>query len=307
MKRLFYTLFLIFAVSTGLFAQSDWNTYPARSIADVLALNPAEATSKSDIIISANPFPSKSSVTYLGKRRPIGEDTKNFISLWVDTRNVPRENAQLLVEEFLFREKDKEYWIPVITRVSPAFIRDLKEGDEITIYYFFLGGYNPKKLQEKNSLKDKSKIVEDKVEWIFAVEAFERSAYKKQTLAAAVDKNLKGSENSDFLIDTRQSKTKAKVVFTGEIRSLSEKKQLFVRSWLEENEMPLGIAPLLKQEALFREGDKDYWLPVRKSILDEMSNSLKKGETVEIHTIFAGGIPQKDSTEWVFIVGEFTR
>lgn len=309
MKYLTPALFLIAVLSLNIFAQSDWHTYPVRSIAEIIALNPADSSDKADIIISAKPFPSKTNLIYTGKSRPVSQDTKNFIGLWVQTRNVPAENAGLLVEEFSFKEKDKEYWIPVITRVSPLFKRDLKEGDELIVYYFFLGGYNPKKLQEKSASKDKPlRPVEDKIEWIFAVEAFQKSEYKTQALNAAIDKKLESPGNkTDFLIDPRQVKSKSKVIYTGEIRNADEKKLLFLNHWLEKNEMPPGVARLLLQEARFREGEKDYWLPIRKSILEEMQRQLKKGDAVEIHTILAGGVPQTNSFEWVFIVGEFTR
>ncbi|HLM03524.1 MAG TPA: hypothetical protein VK400_20890 [Pyrinomonadaceae bacterium] len=309
MKYLFCALLLTFALASGLFAQSDWHTYPVRSIAEIIALHPPEATESADIIISAQPFPSKTTATYTGKRRPVGEHTKNFIGLWVETRGVPKENAQQLVEEFLFREKDKEYWIPVLKKVAPVFVGELKEGDEVVIYYFFLGGYNPKKLREKSTLKDKSTTpVEDKIEWVFAVEAFEKSAYRRQPLVAAIDKNLeKSSGKIDFLIDSRQVKSKSKVTYTGEIRAVSDRKRLFLERWLEKIDAPAPVVELFLQEARFRDGDKDYWLPVRKSILDEMKRRYQKGDGVEIHTILAGAIPQADAFDWIFIVGEFTR
>ena len=301
-------LFILF-LSLNLFAQTNFHLYPIRSIAEVIALNPAEQSEKADIVISANPFPSKTSVIYTGKSRPVGEDTKNFISLWVETRNVPPENAKMLVEEFLFIENGKEYWMPVHIKTAPKLKNELKAGDDIIIYYFFLGGYNPKKLQEKRIVKDTSeKTTKDKIEWIFAVEIFQNSAYKTQSLAAAIDKKLEYSgDRVDFLIDSRQVKSKSKVIYTGEVRKASEKKILFLKRWAEKIGAPSGVVELMTQEARFREAEKDYWSPVRKSILEEMQQRLKKGESVEIHTILAGGIPQTDSFEWVFIVGEFTR
>ncbi|HEX9959370.1 MAG TPA: hypothetical protein VGB00_00390, partial [Pyrinomonadaceae bacterium] len=193
-------------------------------------------------------------------------------------------------------------------KVAPVFVGELKEGDQVVIYYFFLGGYNPKKLREKNSLKDKSATVEDKIEWIFAVEAFEKSAYRTQPLAAAIDKNLeKSSSKIDFLIDSRQVKSKSGVTYTGEVRAVSDRKRLFLERWLEKINAPAPVVELLLQEARFRDGDKDYWLPVRKSILDEMKRQYKKGDSVEIHTILAGAMPQADAFDWIFVVGEFTR
>jgi molybdopterin converting factor small subunit len=320
MKHILYIFLLILTLATSSFAQNDWHTYPVRTIADIIGAHSGEASQKADLIISANPFPSKTKAIYTGKSRPIGKRSKDFIKLWVQTRNVLASNADMLVEEILFREQDKEYWIPVIKKLVPFFSKELKEGDEIVIYYFFLGGYDEAKLiQKDSSLSDKAKKeealkVKAGIEWIFAVEEFQvlakpqGSAYINQSLAAAIDKDLTSSGKRDgFLIDARQVKTKSKVIYTGEIREASDKKMRFLKTWAESQSHPLGILQLLNQEARFREGDKDYWLPIRKKIADDMAAQLKKGDEVIIHTILAGGIPEANLIEWVFIVGEFSR
>lgn len=320
MKQRLYTFFLILAFAVPSFAQNDWHTYPARTIADIIEAHSGEASKKADLIISANPFPSKTKAVYTGRSRPIVKRTKDFIKLWVQTRNVPAGNADMLVEEFLFREQDKEYWIPVIKTLVPFFGKELKEGDEIVIYYFFLGGYDEAKLIQKDtSLSDKARSEEaakakGKIEWVFAVEEFQKtaeprtSAYINQPLAAAVDKSLASTgKKDDFLIDARQVKSKSKVIYTGELREAGEKNMRFLKFWAESQGYPTGILQLLQQEARFREGDKDYWLPIRKKIADDMAQQLKKGDEVIVHTILAGGISQAGSIEWVFIVGEFSR
>ncbi len=325
MKQILYIFFLILAFTIPSFAQNDWHTYPVRTIGGLIEATSGEASQKSDLIISANPFPSKTKVTYMGKSRPVGKRTKDFIKLWTETRNVPASNADMLAEEFLFREQNKEYWIPVIKTLVPFFGKELKEGDEIVIYYFFLGGYDEAKLIQKDtSLSEKAKNeaaskATGKIEWIFAVEEFQKlavkpqnnsggSAYISQSLIAAVDKELKVSgKKDDFLIDVRQVKSKSKVIYTGEIREASENKMRFLKAWAESQGHPLGILQLLKQEARFREGDKDYWLPIRQKIADDMATQLKKGDEVVIHTILAGGTPEGNSVEWVFIVGEFSK
>ncbi len=177
MKHLIQIALLIGALSISAYAQSDWHTYPMRSIAEIVQAHSGEVSKKSDLIVSADPFPSKTVVTYTGTHRPAGEYSKYFINLWVQTRNVSPENANMLVEEYLFKEKDKEYWVPVVKPLTPFFDKELKAGDEITIYYFFLGGYNEKTLREKKKDKPKEKStekVEDKVTWIFAVEEFQK-------------------------------------------------------------------------------------------------------------------------------------
>ena len=320
MKHILYIFLLILTFTTPSVAQNDWHTYPIRTIAEIINVHSGEVSQKADLIISTNPFPSKTKVIYTGKSRPSGKRTKDFIKLWVQTRNVPASNADMLVEEFLFREQDKEYWIPVVKTLVPFFGKELKEGDEIVIYYFFLGGYDEAKLIQKDtSLSEKAKKeealkVKAGIEWIFAVEEFQKlakaqgSAYIDQSLAAAIDKDLTSSgKKGDFLIDARQVKSKSKVIYTGEIREASEKKMRFLKFWAESQGHPLGILQLLTQEARFREGDKDYWLTIRKKIADDMAVQLKKGDEVIIHTILAGGVSQADSIEWVFIVGEFSR
>jgi len=326
MKPILYTFFLILMFTIPSFAQNDWHTYPVRTIADLIEAHSGEASQKVDLIISAKPFPSKTKAIYTGKSRSIGKRTKDFIKLWTETRSVPAGNADILVEEFLFKEQDKEYWIPVIKTLVPFFGKELKEGDEIIIYYFFLGGYDEAKLSEKDTSlkieKPKAEITskdKGKIEWIFAVEEFQKptlkpqnnsggSAYINQPLAVAIDKGLKGTgKKDDFLIDVRQVKSKSKVVYTGEVRETGEKKMRFLKFWAESRGIPPGVLELLKQEARFREGDKDYWLPIRKKIADDMAEQLKKGDEVVIHSILAGGMPEADSAEWVFVVGEFSR
>lgn len=320
MKRILYTFSFILTLAIPSSAQNDWHTYPARTIAELINSHSGETSQKADLIISANPFPSKTAATYTGKSRPIGKRTKDFIKLWVQTRNAPAGNADMLVEEFLFREQNKEYWIPVIKTLVPFFGKELQEGDEIIIYYFFLGGYDQAKLNQKDtSLSNKAKNEAaskptGKIEWIFAVEEFQKpaksqaTAYISQSLAAAVHKDLLNSGGKDeFLIDARQVKSKSKVIYTGEVREVGENKMRFLKSWAESQGHPLGILRLLQQEARFREGDKDYWLPIRKKIAEDMAQQLKKDDEVIIHTILAGGIPEANFIEWVFIVGEFSR
>jgi len=325
MKQILYIFFLILTFAIPSVAQNDWHTYPVRSVADIIESHSGEASQKAELIVSANPFPSKTKAIYTGKSRAIGKRTQDFIKLWVQSRNVPASNADVLVEEYLFREQDKEYWIPVIKTLVPFFGKELEEGDEIVIYYFFLGGYDEAKIiQKDSSLSEKAKNEQvskarGKIEWIFAVEKFQKlavkpqgnsggSAYINQSLTAAVDKDLKVSGKKDeFLIDARQVKSKSKVVYTGEIREASKKKMRFLKFWAESRGIPLGVLELLKQEARFREGDKDCWLPIRKKIADDMAQQLKKGDEVVIHTILAGGIPEANSIEWVFIAGEFSK
>ncbi len=76
MKHLIQVVLLIIALSVSAFAQSDWHTYPVRSIAEIVQAHSGEVSKKSDLIVSADPFPSKTVVTYTGNHRPAGEYSK---------------------------------------------------------------------------------------------------------------------------------------------------------------------------------------------------------------------------------------
>jgi hypothetical protein len=97
------------------------------------------------------------------------------------------------------------------------------------------------------------------------------------------------------------------VIFTGERRAVSEEKKQFLQAWLVNRSLPAATVDLLLEEMRFREGKNDYWMPVRKKMLDAMIKELKSGDEITIHTILAGGISQAGSTEWIFIVGEFAK
>ena len=131
--------------------------------------------------------------------------------------------------------------------------------------------------------------------------------FVEQPLSNAIDHSQeKFGGRRDYLIDGRQVKSKSKVLYTGDTRAVDSKKKRFLELWLEARQLSPKTLDLLLQEVRFREGDKDYWLPVRKKVLGDMSVKLKNGDAVTIHTILAGGVVSGDSVEWVFIVGDFS-
>jgi len=199
--RIIPTILLTFiSLAFSVPAQSDWHTYPLRGLSELVTQEQGlvSETPKSDIVISAQPFPSKTVVTYTGTKRPVDELTRSFIKLWAQTRNIPAENAEQLVDEYLFKEKGTEYWIPVLQSVAPYFEKELKANDEIMIYYFYLGGFNPKSLYEKSTTKPKvSGRLSESIRWIFAVEEFQKpkpSEFILRSLDSVIDHDLEASE-----------------------------------------------------------------------------------------------------------------
>lgn len=312
MKKHFIFIALLTALlSLPAYAQNDWHTYPRRAISEIVVQHSVETGRKPDFLISADPFPSKTVAVYTGKHRPVAGRTADFIKLWATTRGVP-QNAAKLTEEYLFKEKDKEYWMPVVSKLVPFLEKELKEGDEVMIYYFFLGGYNAKALQDKDaSGARKIEGLPDRIDFVFVLEEFQKPrpviVVKPQPLSEAIDKNFKVPAGAEFALDPRQVKSNSRIVYTGETRNTSEKKLLLIGEWAASIGGGPGVAQTLSREALFREGDKEYWIPVLSTILWNMEQQLVKGDTIVLNTLLAGGIRREAGIEWVFLGGVFSK
>ncbi len=81
MKKLLHTLASILILFSPVLTQSDWHTYPVRSISSQIEEHSKHGMAGADMSISAKPFPSKTLVTFTGKKRPIDKQTKLFIKL----------------------------------------------------------------------------------------------------------------------------------------------------------------------------------------------------------------------------------
>jgi hypothetical protein len=303
------TLFVLSA--TG---QSDWHTYPVRKIFDLIAEEEKLARSipTADIGISAKPFPAKTVVTYLGKKRIAGTYARSFIDIWVQTRNVPRENADLLVDEHLFREGGRELWMPVHKAVAGELARTVEPGEEIVIYYFYLGSFNPRSLQEKDTATNKASVVESsETRWMLAVEKFEKvrpAGFAPQSLEKAIDRTMEAPGRIlDIWFDPRQVRTKASVVFTGDVRPVSDRRQRLLDLWFEQNGFPSSAVSLMRNEARFLEAGTEYWIAVQNSYLTRLEKTLKRGEPLSLNTILVGGIRTGDKVDWLFVAGGESR
>lgn len=157
-KKSIALLLALVAFVVPVLAQNDFDTYPIRPMAELVSQHDVPENKKADFIISALPFPSKTAVTFTGEHRPIPKEKRDFILLWLQTRNLPKTNADPLVNEYRLVEGEVSYWVPVVKPLEPFFEKELKKGDLIVLYYFFMGGYS------KTSR-----------EWVFVAEEFQKS------------------------------------------------------------------------------------------------------------------------------------
>jgi len=311
MKKGIFAFPLILLLAWGVAAQSDWHTYPFRDLATVNAGEEAlyDKTQKADMVISAQPFPSKTRVTFTGKKRAVSEYGKSYIKLWNESRGMPASNVDLLLEEFLFLERGNEYWMPVVKGTAQAIGKDLRPGEEVIIYYFYLGGFNPKSLQAKDTSKTKDNPESDTMHWLFAVERVETVglSFALMRLEDVIEQNKEmPGKSEDIWFDSRQIKAKARVVFTGEVREISGKRRQLRDLWFEKRGAPPGTSQLMQSEGLFKDGDNEHWIILRNQTRDHLRSYIKKGDTVYLNAILAGAIRDSSRIEWVFMSGEYS-
>ncbi len=299
---------LLLFLACCVIGQDDWHKYPFRDLATVIAGEQAlyNVAAKADMVISAQPFPSKTRVTFTGKKRAVSEYGKSYIKIWNESRGMPASNANLLLEEFLFLERGTEHWMPVVKGTAQSIEKNLRPGEEIIIYYFYLGGFNPKLLQSRDTSGEPES---DTMRWLFAVERAETvgSSFALMRLENVIGQNQEmPGKSGDIWFDSRQKKAKAKVVFTGEIREISGRRRQLRDLWFEKGGAPPGTSQLMQSEGLFKEGDKEHWIILRNQTREHLQSYVKKGDTVYLNTILAGAISNSGRIEWIFMSGEYS-
>jgi len=109
---LFATLFLAVVSSTVRSQGFPWNDFKERKIADVIAITKKAFRSDDTMFLSTNPLSSYTEVTYTGESRPISKATKSFLYFWTGTLNYGQDYAALYQTEYLYKDGDKQYWLP---------------------------------------------------------------------------------------------------------------------------------------------------------------------------------------------------
>jgi hypothetical protein len=113
--------------------------------------------------------------------------------------------------------------------------------------------------------------------------------------------------SADYGVSAKDFRTKAHVVFTGDVRDVTGKREDFLKIWVQTRGMPERAAALLTREARVRQGDTEYWIPFRKAVLDAMLKDVREGQPVDLYVILAGTYRQQDKVEWVFIAGGYSK
>jgi hypothetical protein len=95
---------------------------------------------KVHMMIDAKPFESAIRLTYVGTSRPVPPERRQVFDMYQKSMQPKVDITSLVDNEYLFRECDTDYWIPVEKQVAAYFPKELKTGDMITVYLIVIGG-----------------------------------------------------------------------------------------------------------------------------------------------------------------------
>ena len=108
-----------------------------------------------------------------------------------------------------------------------------------------------------------------------------------------------------FNPSTETGGARTRAVYTGQSRSLDQRKQAFITAFASTSVGNAGYAALYEREYRFTSGGQDWWLPVQSQVASYFAKELKIGQPVWLYIRNAGGFRLSDSWDWVFLVEEF--
>jgi hypothetical protein len=110
------------------------------------------------MILTGDTFPSKVRVIYTGQTRSISPAKKQHLDMLVTSFKVDPKLIARYGTEMLFMEGEDEYWLPVQVSLISFFEKELKKGEELTLYAEWVG----------------AKKIGDTWDWVFIVQEFQK-------------------------------------------------------------------------------------------------------------------------------------
>jgi len=137
--------------------------------------------------------------------------------------------------------------------------------------------------------------------------------YRARTFAEMVKANAADAAAADARNDGKASVifsgdpvySQVRVTYTGTTRKVTGARRTHVDEWAATFGLKPEIAALYESEMLFIECSTEYWVPVQKQVMGHFEKELKKGDSVTLYTMFAGGRKIEGAWNWIFLVNEF--
>lgn len=154
---------LAFAITLTLhgsaFSQKS-KKYPLRTLAAIISLNrdgtdltlrKAKLEERRDFI-GIDTMNSVVKLQFAGGPQTISEAHRTLINWWGKLQRVDKKFLQLYTDEFLFKENDVEYWIPIQAKDKDVIPSKFHAGDTITLTVLYIGAIKEKNEKTFSSL-----------------------------------------------------------------------------------------------------------------------------------------------------------
>jgi hypothetical protein len=168
MKRTILVLALLALLPIACHSQQEhqdhWDQYQHWTLQSIIdahqgAAAELDADSSGDkkALLTAESFPSKVTLTYLGKSRPLEGKRQILVKYWAKMMGRPDDTSDIFGTEFLFREGDRELWVAVQKPLLDPLPKEVAIGRQLTAYVMWMGAIK----------------VDDHWEWVFAMNEFD--------------------------------------------------------------------------------------------------------------------------------------
>lgn len=143
-QRLLALIFLLTAFATCGFAQQQdedpWAKYGPGKLSDIIKANSSPTMQRQrGVDIAVGSAAVKARVVYIGKSRSIPDDKRSLIKLWMQSNKYSEEMFQMFTEEFLFREDNIDYWLPVQSVLITHFKKEMRAGEPVDLFAVWIG------------------------------------------------------------------------------------------------------------------------------------------------------------------------
>lgn len=133
--------------------------YKRRTLKEIVdAHSNSNAITKSNVLLTGDTFSSRVRLIYTGKTRPIEQSRKFHLELLIKSFDAGPQTIARYEEEMLVREGAEEHWLPFLKELKPHFEKEVKGGEEVTLYVEWVGATK----------------LSGKWEWIFIVNEFQK-------------------------------------------------------------------------------------------------------------------------------------
>jgi hypothetical protein len=126
-------------------AQSSWDAYKPGRLGAVIEQHDstvgADCEELSAWTVSGAGFPTLATLTYVGQSRPTDSYRVEVIKRWAAFVGRPASMADVFEREYLFKEGDRELWLPVQREVASFFTAEVQPDGLVKLYVLWLGAH----------------------------------------------------------------------------------------------------------------------------------------------------------------------